>query len=90
MTISKRFCPECGSDIKFSYHVPDRSYVVEKGKIVRDDAWKGPMYDGPEINFYCSNDREHNIETPSVVDEKDFYEWAEEIEDEFYKLDMSS
>lgn len=85
MTISTRLCPECSSEIKFSYIVPERSYIIENGKIVRDDAWTGPMYDGPEMDFYCSNDRTHNIETPSIVYEKDFYEWAEEIEDEFHK-----
>ncbi len=68
----------------FTYTVPERSYRIEDGKIKRDDAWEGPMYDNPFIDFYCSGDREHNIETRTILHEKDFYEWAEEIEDEFY------
>lgn len=84
MTISKRCCPECGEEILFSYVVPSKTYRIEDGKIKRDDAWEGIMYDNPSISFFCSNDKEHNIETPTIVYEQDFYEWAEEIEDEFY------
>jgi len=72
-------CPECGSDIKFSYIIPTKTFRIENGKIERDDAWTGPEYDTPYLEFYCSNDNEHDIDKKEVV------EWSAKIEEEFYE-----
>ena len=71
-------CPECGADIKFSYVVPEKSFKIENGVISRDDAWEGPGYDDPYLEFYCSNDKEHTIDTPEIVD------WSDKIESQYY------
>jgi hypothetical protein len=77
-------CPECGEDIKFEYIVPTKSYKIEDGKISRDDAWEGPAYDQPYLDFHCSNDKEHDIDTPEIN------EWADQIEKLFYETVMPS
>jgi hypothetical protein len=82
--ITSRSCPECGSEIIFQYLSPKRTYRIEGGKFVRDDAWAGPLHDNPYLDFFCSNDKAHEIEKDSIIYEKDFFHWAEEIEDEFY------
>ena len=71
-------CPECGSEIVFSYVTPTKSFKVENKKIVRDDAWKGPEYDDPYLEFSCSKDREHDIETEVII------AWSEVITEDFY------
>jgi len=71
-------CPECGNDIVFSYIVPTKSFKVEGDKISRDDAWEGPAWDTPTLDFHCSNDKEHDIDTPTINT------WADEIEEKFY------
>ena len=80
-----RYCPECGEEIKFSYVTPEKSFEIDSfGDIMRDDAWVGPTWDAPHIEFYCGNDRDHNIDNNRSEDDK-FQEWQEEIIDEFYK-----
>lgn len=76
-------CPECGSEIVFSYVTPAKSFKIEidemKNEIIfRDDAWKGPEYDDPYLEFYCSNDKEHDIEVQEIID------WTEGITEDFY------
>lgn len=70
-------CPVCGSEIKFSYVTPPKSYYIKDNKIIRDDQVEGPEYDDPYFNFYCSNDAEHNIHTDLVE------KWADKIEERF-------
>jgi len=72
-------CKECGAEIVFSYITPDRSYRIEDNKIVRDDPWEGPEYDDPYLDFHCSNDMEHDINTQEVD------EWADKITELFFK-----
>ena len=86
--LKTRVCPECGNEIMFSYIVPERSYTIEDGEIVRGDAWVGPYYDNPHFDFYCSNDRAHDIEKISIIYERSLDEWQEEIENEFFKQNM--
>lgn len=71
-------CPECGSEIVFSYITPAKSFRLEDSKIVRDDAWEGPEYDDPYLEFACSNDREHDIEVDEIIN------WSETITEDFY------
>lgn len=73
-------CITCGSDIVFSYKTPTKSFRIEDGKIVRDDAWEGPEWDNPYLKFYCSNDTEHEVENDSEV-----IQWSEKVENEFYE-----
>jgi hypothetical protein len=87
MALTKRNCPECGVEIKFSYIVPEKSFIIEDGKIVRDDAHTGGWFETPDIDFYCSNDRSHIIEKDDIVYEQTFDEWMEEVTDEFYRTD---
>lgn len=75
-------CKVCGSDIVFSYVTPTKSYKVVDDKIVRDDAWQGPIYDQPYLDFHCSNDAEHDIDTVEVN------EWADKIEEKFYSEEL--
>ena len=70
-------CPECGEEIVFSYIVPFRSFRITEKAILRDDAW-APEYDNPYLEFFCSNDKEHDIDVPEIV------EWTEGITEEFY------
>ncbi len=72
-------CSTCGSDIVFCYRIPTKSFRIEHGNIVRDDAWEGPEWDNPYLKFYCSNDIEHGVE------DKDIIEWSGEVEKEFYE-----
>lgn len=71
-------CRICGSDIIFCYKTPTKSFRIEDGKIVRDDAWEGPEWDNPYLKFYCSNDMEHEVENQDI-------DWSEEVEKEFYE-----
>ena len=73
-------CKTCGSDIVFDYKTPTKSFRIEDGKIIRDDAWTGPGYDNPQIEFYCSNDREHDIED---VNGTEVNKWCDKVENYF-------
>lgn len=86
--IKSRNCPICGEEIKFSYVVPERSYIIEQSEIVRDDAHEGIPWDNPYLKFYCSNDMEHDIDKDTIVYEKKFDEWHEEISNEFYEQNL--
>ncbi len=77
--IKNKQCKVCGSDIVFRYKTPTKSFRIEDGKIVRDDAWVGLMYDNPYLKFICSNDTEHSVENQDILD------WSEKVEEEFYK-----
>lgn len=72
--LEKKTCKECGHDIIFSYETPTKSFTIVGGGIVRDDAWTGPHYDDPKLIFYCSNDKEHDIDTQEISD------WTDEVE----------
>jgi len=76
--IKTKKCKQCGGDIVFSYETPTKTFVIEDGKIVRDDAWAGPYYDNPQLVFHCSNDVEHDIDSEEIS------KWSEEIEKIFY------
>lgn len=84
MKLTKRNCPECGEPIKFSRIVPEQSFIIEGGKIIRDDIHKGLGYNDAYMDFYCSNDREHNINVDTIVYEHKIDKWQEEIINEFY------
>lgn len=85
MTIEKRYCPECNGEILFTYVHPNQSYKIENGEFIRNDGWAGIMSDNPYFDFYCSNDRTHDISNSSIIDSKNIDRWMEEIEDEFYR-----
>lgn len=72
-----RYCPECGAEVTLRYHIEDKHFRIENGKIVRDDAHEGVVWDAPELLFECSNDREHKV--------KKYPKWEDPISDEFYK-----
>jgi len=57
--------------------------MIKDGKIIRDDANSGQFWDSPSFYFYCSNDNAHDIETISIIYERSYSEWEEEIIDEF-------
>jgi len=70
------FCKECNEPIDFSYVTPERWFsITEDGKIERSD---NNMSDRPEIIFYCSNDKEHDI-----GDSKDLIIWMDAVESDF-------
>ena len=71
-------CKICGADIAFCYKTPTKSFKIENGDIVRDDAWHGGEYDNPYLKFYCSNDSEHDIDSEEIV------LWSSGIETKFY------
>lgn len=77
--IKNKQCKVCGSDIVFCYKTPTKSFRIEDGKIVRDDAWVGLMYDNPYLKFHCSNDTEHSVENQDILD------WSEKVEEDFYE-----
>ena len=82
--VTTKQCSICGSDIVFCYKIPTKSFRIDDGKIVRDDAWVGAEYENPYINFHCSNDIEHDIEGQDMIN------WTEEVEEEFYKKILPS
>ena len=71
-------CAECGAEIVFQYINPSKSFRVESGKIVRDDAWTGEGYDDPYFHFQCSEDAEHDIDPRNTR-----LEWFVDVEQEF-------
>lgn len=54
-------CSTCGSNTHIRVNIPDRHYIINDGKIIRDDAWKGDHWDNPQIFFECDYDSEHSI-----------------------------
>ncbi len=83
--IENRVCPVCSNKIKFSYVTPEQTFVIVDGVIKRDDAWHGPVHDNPYFHFYCSNDKEHDLDESEVLDK-----WCEDIEDDFRAKDLSA
>jgi len=77
-------CPECGGEIGFSYITPTRNYRIENDIIIRDDAWTGPQHDESYLSFQCTEDTEHNIDTPEIS------EWSEKIEHDFYESEVET
>ena len=75
--LENRYCPIFKSEVILRYHAPDRHYRIEKGKIVRDDAHQGGIWDSPELNFICSNDSEHKIPA--------YDKWEDPITEFFYQ-----
>jgi hypothetical protein len=76
MMFETRHCPECGAEVTLRYHIKDKHFRIEDGKIVRDDAHQGGYWDNPELIFECSNDREHEI--------PNYPKWEDPITTEFF------
>jgi hypothetical protein len=72
-----RYCPICKAEVTLRYHVEDKHFRLEKGKIVRDDANQRGFLDTPELLFECSNDREHEI--------PNYPKWEDPVRKGFYK-----
>jgi len=75
--LKTEYCSICKEEITIRYHIPDKNFKIEKGKIVRDDIHKGMIFDNPILLFQCSNDSEHKL---LVLDE-----WKVAIAEEFYR-----
>jgi hypothetical protein len=71
-------CAECGAEIIFQYIKPSKSFRVENGQIIRDDAWTGPEFDNPYFHYQCSEDSEHRIDPNDEL-----LEWFVDVEQEF-------
>jgi len=76
--MQNKYCPVCGAEIKFSYVLGEKSFIIKDGKIKRDDAWTGEGYDDPQFEFYCSRDKEDDIEDYPEIDK-----WQEDVINEF-------
>jgi hypothetical protein len=75
------FCPECGEEIGIDYIHPTKSFLItNEGKFERND---NNLNDEPYLEFYCTNDREHDIFTKEVIS------WEIEIGSEFKKQGMN-
>lgn len=75
-------CPVCGGQIAFSYVRPTYDFYIADGKIKRDtnkDLWDGV---DPYLDYYCTNDKTHDLEGDPTDDS--FSKWKEEVEREFY------
>jgi hypothetical protein len=81
-----RNCPTCGEPIFFSYVTPVMDFYIEDEEIKRDSN-NQIFSDGPELEFYCSFDREHDIMKPSLVDATLFEQskWEDIVRGEFYE-----
>jgi|APFre7841882654_1041346.scaffolds.fasta_scaffold18534_5 hypothetical protein len=78
--MKKMFCPECREEIGIDYVHPTKSFLMtDEGKFERND---NNLSDDPYLEFYCTNDREHDIDTKEVMD------WEIEVEDEFKRQGM--
>ena len=74
--LEQRFCPVCNSEIVFDYVHPVKSFRINyNGEINRDD---NNLDDNPSVEFYCSEDREHDI-----GDDQQLMEWCDQVEMEF-------
>jgi hypothetical protein len=73
--IESRRCPECGAEIIFMYETPARCYRIEDGTLRRDD---NNQTDDPELNPYCSYDREHVLDQP-CRDPNDLWQWVDDV-----------
>jgi len=88
MTIEQRDCPICGGPIMFSYVRPALDfYFSENGKIERDnnkDLWEGTAH----LEFYCSNDRTHELNDPPPISEyrHAHQKWEEKVIKHFYEF----
>jgi hypothetical protein len=75
----ERLCLECGSEIVFDYVIPIKSYRIDdNGVIVRDDNNDAFGNCGPDLEFYCSEDREHDIGSSDEL-----LDWETIVEQEF-------
>lgn len=74
--MEKKYCPICNGEILFSYITPEKTYTIEDGKIIRED---NNLNDVPYLEFYCSNDKEHDIDTGEI------FEWSDQVETDFYQ-----
>ena len=71
----QRLCLECGAEIVFDYVIPIKSFrIYHDGNIIRDD--NNESY--PDLEFYCSEDREHDIGSSD-----DLLDWEVQVEKEF-------
>jgi hypothetical protein len=82
-----RDCPVCGGPIMITYIRPDFDFYIEDGKIQRDtngDLWYGK---DPYLEFYCTNDKTHDLEQDlSIVEHRNAQqEWQEDVQKEFYE-----
>jgi len=84
--IESRDCPICCGAIMLCYIRPDFEYYIQEGKIERDtnnDLWEGS---DPYLDFHCSNDRLHDINTPQEGRPADSMQaWIEDVTKEFYE-----
>jgi hypothetical protein len=58
--MKKKYCQICGGEIVFHYETPTKVFRIEGETLVRDD---NNLLDKPELNPYCSNDKEHYIKS---------------------------
>jgi len=85
--IHQRDCPICGGQVMFSYVRPDYDfYINEDGSIERDS--NKDLFEGqPHLEFYCENDRTHDLNAaPSITEYRHSQQiWEEKVTEEFYK-----
>jgi len=78
--MKKMLCRECGKEIGIDWVHPTKSFLVtDEGRFERND---NNLSDASYLEFYCTNDREHDIGIKEVMD------WEIEVEDEFKKQGM--
>lgn len=77
--LDQKFCPVCGGEIVFDYVTGTKSFRIdEMGNIVRDDNNDAIEGDDPRLEFYCSEDKEHDL-----GDSADQMDWEQQVEQEF-------
>ena len=75
--MKKMYCPKCGGEIIVTYEIPPHSFEItdDSLKSINNYAFGGG---DPELEFYCINDKEHNLDPhPDVL--SDFDQWMEEV-----------
>ena len=74
--MKKRNCPTCGGEIVFHYETPTKVFCINNETLVRDD---NNTSDDPELNAYCSNNKEHRIQPYLLKEDREFWSWVDSV-----------
>jgi len=79
--MNNKFCPVCGAEIIFEYITQVRTFKIDAGTIVRDDAWQGSPWDDPLLQFRCEDDPSHDL-----GDSDELCEWKDSVEMGYFRM----
>lgn len=83
--MKKMYCPQCGGEIILIEDCPERAWGICGDTLERVD---NNDFRDNAIDFYCENDKEHNIDPmpDSQVSIEDFEAWKDKVLDVFFTM----